>query len=127
WARLAVERGLPVMTEKPMAMDLPTLEGLFQAARKTGAALVPMHTMRGVAELAAVSLGTVAVYRGWGGDTSTARSAVYALAGLKGLFAAVPGDPLCDMRFGTDYPLTMGFKVGYLDVLYLIAPRIESE
>ena len=44
-----------------------------------------------------------------------------------GLFAAVPGDPLCDMRFGTDYPLTMGFKVGYLDVLYLIAPRIESE
>lgn len=56
-----------------------------------------------------------------------AARAVYSLAGLKGLFAAVPGDPLCDMRFGTDYPLTMGFKVGYLDVLYLIAPRIESE
>ena len=56
-----------------------------------------------------------------------AARAVYALAGLKGLFAAVPGDPLCDMRFGTDYPLTMGFKVGYLDVLYLIAPRIEME
>ncbi len=46
--------GLPVMTEKPMAMDLPTLEGLFRTAQKTGAALVPMHTMRGVAELAAV-------------------------------------------------------------------------
>ena len=53
WARLCLDRGLPVMAEKPMAMDLPTLEGLFQAARKTGAALVPMHTMRGVPELAA--------------------------------------------------------------------------
>ena len=42
------------MAEKPLAMDLPTLEGLFQAARKTKAALVPMHTMRGVPELAAV-------------------------------------------------------------------------
>ncbi len=54
WARVALERGLPVMTEKPMAMDLPTLEELFQAARKARVALIPMHTMRGVAELAAV-------------------------------------------------------------------------
>jgi predicted dehydrogenase len=54
WARVCLERGLPVMAEKPLAMDLPTLEGLFQAARKNGAALVPMHTMRGVSELAAV-------------------------------------------------------------------------
>ena len=54
WARLVLERGLPVITEKPMAMDLPTLEELFRTAKKTGAALVPMHTMRGVAELAAV-------------------------------------------------------------------------
>ena len=54
WARIALERGLPVMAEKPMAMDLPTLEGLFRTAQKTRAALVPMHTMRGVAELAAV-------------------------------------------------------------------------
>jgi predicted dehydrogenase len=54
WARIALERGLPVMTEKPMAIDLPTLEGLFRTAQKTKAALVPMHTMRGVAELAAV-------------------------------------------------------------------------
>jgi predicted dehydrogenase len=54
WARIALERGLPVMAEKPLAMDLPTLEGLFHAARKSRAALVPMHTMRGVAELAAV-------------------------------------------------------------------------
>jgi predicted dehydrogenase len=54
WARICLERGLPVMVEKPMAMDLPTLEGLFRAAQKTKAALIPMHTMRGVPELAAV-------------------------------------------------------------------------
>ena len=54
WARICLERGLPVMAEKPLAMDLPTLEGLFHAAQKTKAALVPMHTMRGVPELAAV-------------------------------------------------------------------------
>jgi predicted dehydrogenase len=54
WTRACLERGLPVMAEKPLAMDLPALEGLFQAARKTGAALVPMHAMRGVPELAAV-------------------------------------------------------------------------
>ena len=54
WARQALERGLPVMAEKPLAMDLATLEGLFRAAQKTKSALVPMHTMRNVAELAAV-------------------------------------------------------------------------
>ena len=54
WSRICLERGLPVMAEKPLAMDLPTLEGLFHAARKSRVALVPMHTMRGVAELAAV-------------------------------------------------------------------------
>jgi predicted dehydrogenase len=54
WARVCLERGLPVMAEKPLAMDQPSLERLFHAARKTRAALVPMHTMRQVAELAAV-------------------------------------------------------------------------
>jgi predicted dehydrogenase len=54
WSRACLERGLPVMAEKPLAMDLPTLEGLFHAAEKAGAALVPMHTMRGVPELAAM-------------------------------------------------------------------------
>jgi predicted dehydrogenase len=53
-ARLCLDRGLPVMAEKPLAMDLPALEGLFQAARRTKAALVPMHTMRSSPELAAV-------------------------------------------------------------------------
>src|SRR3954453_15203572 len=54
WARICLERALPVMAEKPLAMDLPTLEGLFHAARKSKVALVPMHTMRNVPELAAV-------------------------------------------------------------------------
>src|SRR5215471_6698195 len=54
WARACLERGIPVMAEKPLAMDLPTLEGLFHAARQSKAALVPMHTMRGLPELAAV-------------------------------------------------------------------------
>ena len=54
WARICLDRGLPVMAEKPLAMDLPTLEGLFQSASKSKAALIPMHTMRSVPELAAV-------------------------------------------------------------------------
>ena len=54
WAKTCLERGLAVMAEKPLAMDLATLEELFHTAQKTKAALVPMHTMRGVKELAAV-------------------------------------------------------------------------
>jgi predicted dehydrogenase len=54
WSRVCLERGLPVMAEKPLAMDLSSLEGLFHAARENKAALVPMHTMRNVSELAAV-------------------------------------------------------------------------
>jgi predicted dehydrogenase len=54
WARICLERGLPVVAEKPLAMDLAALEGLFDAAQATNAALVPMHTMRSVPELAAV-------------------------------------------------------------------------
>jgi predicted dehydrogenase len=53
WSLICLERGLSVMAEKPLAMDLPALEGLFQAARKTKAALIPTHTMRGVPALAA--------------------------------------------------------------------------
>jgi predicted dehydrogenase len=54
WARICLERGLPVMAEKPLAMDLPTLEELYRVACKTKAALIPMHTMRSVPALAAV-------------------------------------------------------------------------
>lgn len=54
WTLACLERGLPVIAEKPLAMDLPTLERLFHAAQKSKAALVPMHTMRSVAPLAAL-------------------------------------------------------------------------
>ncbi len=54
WAGVCLERGLPVMAEKPVAMDLAELERLFQTAQKTNAALVPMHTMRSTPVLAAV-------------------------------------------------------------------------
>jgi predicted dehydrogenase len=54
WSKTCLERGLAVMAEKPLAMDLATLEELFHTAQKTKAALVPMHTMRSVKELAAV-------------------------------------------------------------------------
>jgi predicted dehydrogenase len=54
WSRICLERGLPVMAEKPLAMDLPTLDGLFELARKSKLALVPMHTMRGDPALAAI-------------------------------------------------------------------------
>jgi predicted dehydrogenase len=54
WCRACLERGLPVMAEKPLAMDLPSLESLFHAASRSKACLVPMHMMRGVPELAAV-------------------------------------------------------------------------
>ena len=52
--RACLERGLPVMAEKPLAMDLPILEGLFQLARTKKLALIPMHTMRGEPALAAI-------------------------------------------------------------------------
>src|SRR5262249_27508066 len=54
WTLACLERGLPVIAEKPIAMDLPTLERLFRTAEKTKAPLVPMHTMRAVPALAAV-------------------------------------------------------------------------
>jgi len=67
WARICLERGLPVLAEKPLAMDLPTLEGLFQLARKKKLALVPMHTMRGDPALAAMRRAV----RGGGLETGT--------------------------------------------------------
>jgi predicted dehydrogenase len=71
WALACLERALPVMAEKPIAMDLAALEGLFHAARKSGAALVPMHTMRDVPALAAVRQ---AVRAGEIGDTMLSSS-----------------------------------------------------
>jgi predicted dehydrogenase len=54
WTRLCLQRGLPVMAEKPLAMDLSTLDELFHLARKTKTAVVPMHSMRAESTLAAV-------------------------------------------------------------------------
>lgn len=54
WSQICLERGLPVVAEKPLAMDLPTLQRLYRAAQQSKVPLIPMHTMRGVAELAAV-------------------------------------------------------------------------
>jgi predicted dehydrogenase len=44
------------MAEKPLAMDLSTLALVFETARKSRAALIPMHMMRASSELAAVRL-----------------------------------------------------------------------
>lgn len=55
WTRVCLEQGLPVLAEKPLAMDLPTLEILYQTARQNNVPLLPMHTHRGESpELAAV-------------------------------------------------------------------------
>ena len=54
WTRICLQRGVPVIAEKPLAMDLPTLEELFHLALKSKTAVVPMHSMRGVPALAAM-------------------------------------------------------------------------
>ncbi len=54
WVRECLDRKIPVMAEKPLAMDLKTLVNLYQHATKSHVPLVPMHSMRGVPELAAV-------------------------------------------------------------------------
>jgi predicted dehydrogenase len=55
WTQFCLDQGVPVMAEKPLAMDLPTLERLYQTAQRTQVPLVPMHTHRGESvELAAV-------------------------------------------------------------------------
>lgn len=55
WARVCLERGLPVVAEKPLAMDMPTLEALYKTAQKGNVPIIPMHTMRGTPELAAMA------------------------------------------------------------------------
>jgi predicted dehydrogenase len=54
WSRACLERHLPVVAEKPLAMDLATLADLFAASRATNTPIIPMHTMRGDAQLAAI-------------------------------------------------------------------------
>jgi predicted dehydrogenase len=56
WAQVCLERGIPALVEKPLAMDIPTLERLYTLVVKTGTPLLPMHTMRGEPPLAAMAL-----------------------------------------------------------------------
>lgn len=55
WAQACLERRIPVMAEKPLAMDLDHLAALYRTARRTRTPLVPMHTMRGEPALAAIA------------------------------------------------------------------------
>lgn len=55
WAKACLERRIPVMPEKPLAMDLPNLEALYRTAVRTRTPIVPMHTMRGEPVLAAMA------------------------------------------------------------------------
>jgi predicted dehydrogenase len=61
WVEAALRRGIPVLAEKPLAMDLAALRRLYDLAVKTGTPLLPMHTMRGDPSLAAAA---AAVRRG---------------------------------------------------------------
>ena len=54
WTRLCLERGLAGHGGEAAGHGPGHARGAVPAARKTKAALVPMHTMRGVPELAAV-------------------------------------------------------------------------
>ena len=47
WARACLERDLPALVEKPMAMSVAELAGLYEAACKSRAPVLPMHTERG--------------------------------------------------------------------------------
>lgn len=54
-AKMCLERGVPTMCEKPLAMDLPTLESLYKTMEQHNVPLLPMHTQRGEATWAAVA------------------------------------------------------------------------
>lgn len=49
-----IERGIAVMSEKPLAMDLPTLAKLYEAAVEREVLVLPMHAMRSDRALATV-------------------------------------------------------------------------
>jgi predicted dehydrogenase len=55
WTIACLERGFPVVCEKPLAMDMPELESVYRAAEKSRAPLVPMHTQREDGILAAAA------------------------------------------------------------------------
>lgn len=45
-AQMCLERGIPTLCEKPLAMDMRSLEALYKTAQQTNIPLVPMHTQR---------------------------------------------------------------------------------
>jgi predicted dehydrogenase len=53
-AQWCLERGIATMAEKPLAMDLAGLEKLYKLAQRSKVSLLPMHTQRGQATLAAM-------------------------------------------------------------------------
>lgn len=55
WTRVCLERNIPVVAEKPLAMDMPTLKSLWNTVQKTDVPLMPMHSQRDSAALAAVA------------------------------------------------------------------------
>ncbi len=55
WTKACLERGIAVMSEKPLACDLASLRGLHEVAVRSGAPLCPMHTMRSEPLLAALA------------------------------------------------------------------------
>jgi predicted dehydrogenase len=54
-AQACLERGIPTLCEKPLAMDLKSLEALYKTAQQTSVPLLPMHTQRGEPTWAAVA------------------------------------------------------------------------
>lgn len=54
WARAAMERGVPVMAEKPLAASLEELDGLHEVAQRMGVPVCAMHGQRGTPLVAAV-------------------------------------------------------------------------
>jgi predicted dehydrogenase len=55
WSQACLEHGVSVMQDKPLAMDLPTLERLYAAAKGHKVTVLPMHTHRGEPALAAIA------------------------------------------------------------------------
>src|SRR5579862_9426767 len=46
WVSLCLEHQIPVVAEKPLAMNLEALERLYALCRKSETPVLPMHTMR---------------------------------------------------------------------------------
>jgi predicted dehydrogenase len=54
WVGRCFERNIPVISEKPLAMNLESLQTLYEQSRKSGTPLLPMHTIRDDGAMGAV-------------------------------------------------------------------------